>query len=142
MLTSILSIRLLWSKVYTYCTASYKDIVSGTRTNCPALLALLPAIIGAVGAAAGGIAGAVGQGEAAKKQENAADADRVAREKLAKMQIEEQKRQALEQRQMAAQQGLLNSYDQAATGQREQAKGRMAARTDIQNTLAKAFLGE
>jgi hypothetical protein len=99
------------------------------------------AIISAAAAAASGIAGAAGSASAANAQ--AADSERQRRlqEKLAKLQLAEQRRQGQASALQATQQTLGSTYQDAAQTGLNRAAERQSSRKSLVDSLSRTFLG-
>lgn len=99
----------------------------------------IPAIIGAVASIVGGAASAAGASAQADANSKAAAADRASRERIAKMQLEEQKRQA----RLSEQQNATNMLSSAVADQAnvgiEKGRERNAARARLLEDMSRAF---
>lgn len=104
-----------------------------------AFLAMLPAIIGAVASTVGGIAGAAGQGAAADAQSKMAAEQRAAQERIAKLQLAGQKRQAALNEQQGAYQLLSAANQDQANSAIEQGRATNSARARLLADMSRAF---
>ena len=100
----------------------------------------VPALIGAIAAAATGIAGAASSSAAADAQSKDSEKSRRLQEKLAKMQLAEQKRQGQLSQLGAMQQTLGSSYQDAGQMQINRAAERQASRKALMDSLSRTFL--